>query len=167
MFKYPQPRQHTLETTILEGLAPKYHLLRKIDNYIDFLNSFAIKSAICIATTTATRWLILCCCLKMLFIDYLFGAHSERQLVREVQVNITYRCFFGLSLTDKIIDASYSQSTMPPSVFGKRAVLRMPNNYTGIVMRVIADCVGQRAVFIGSGVPEYEEDSAVFAGANF
>jgi IS5 family transposase len=42
----------------------------------------------------------------MLFIGYLFGVRSERQLVREVQVNVAYRWFLGLSLTDKIIDAS-------------------------------------------------------------
>jgi IS5 family transposase len=42
----------------------------------------------------------------MLFIGYLFGVRSERQLVRDVQVNVAYRWFLGLSLTDKIIDAS-------------------------------------------------------------
>jgi transposase len=28
----------------------------------------------------------------MLFIGYLFGIRSERQLVREIQVNVAYRC---------------------------------------------------------------------------
>jgi transposase len=42
----------------------------------------------------------------MMLIGYLFGVRSERQLVREVQVNVAYRWFLGLSPTDKIIDAS-------------------------------------------------------------
>ena len=38
-------------------------------------------------------------------------ARSERQLVREVQVNVAYRWFLGLGLTDKVIDAStFSQN---------------------------------------------------------
>ena len=42
----------------------------------------------------------------MLFIGYLFGGRSERQLVREIEVNVAYRWFLGLRLTDKVPDAS-------------------------------------------------------------
>ncbi len=37
---------------------------------------------------------------------YLYGIRSERQLVKEVQVNVAYRWFIGFSLTDKTPDAS-------------------------------------------------------------
>ena len=48
---------------------------------------------------------------KMLFIGYLFGIRSERQLVKEIQVNVAYRWFLGMRLTDKVIDAStFSQN---------------------------------------------------------
>ena len=43
---------------------------------------------------------------KMLFIGYLFGIRSERQLVREIEVNVAYRWFLGFGLQDKIPDAS-------------------------------------------------------------
>ncbi|MBC3809776.1 transposase, partial [Undibacterium seohonense] len=43
---------------------------------------------------------------KMLFIGYLFGIRSERQIVREIEVNVAYRWFLGLRMTDKIPDAS-------------------------------------------------------------
>jgi hypothetical protein len=43
---------------------------------------------------------------KMLFIGYLFGVRSERRLVREIEVNVAYRWFLGLRLTDKVPDAS-------------------------------------------------------------
>ena len=42
---------------------------------------------------------------KMLFIGYLFGVRSERQLIREIQVNVAYRWFLGLGLTGKVFDA--------------------------------------------------------------
>jgi transposase len=42
----------------------------------------------------------------MLFIGYFFGLRNKWQLMREVQVNVAYRWFLGLSLTDKIIDVS-------------------------------------------------------------
>ena len=43
---------------------------------------------------------------KMLFIGYLFGVRSERQLVRDIQVNVAYRWFLGLGLRDKVPDTS-------------------------------------------------------------
>jgi len=43
---------------------------------------------------------------KALFIGYLFGVRSERQLVREIEVNVAYRWFLGLKLTDPVFDAS-------------------------------------------------------------
>ncbi|WP_051007687.1 IS1182 family transposase, partial [Thalassospira profundimaris] len=39
-------------------------------------------------------------------IGYLFGVRSERQLVREIEVNVAYRWFLQLKLTDKVFDAS-------------------------------------------------------------
>lgn len=43
---------------------------------------------------------------KMLFIGYLFGVRSERQLIRKIQVNVAYHWFLDLSLTGKVPDAS-------------------------------------------------------------
>ena len=43
---------------------------------------------------------------KALFLGYLFGVRSERQLVREIEVNVAYRWFLRLRLTDGVFDAS-------------------------------------------------------------
>jgi len=40
----------------------------------------------------------------MIFIGYLYGIRSERQLEREIQTNIAYRWFLGLNLTDRVPD---------------------------------------------------------------
>lgn len=39
---------------------------------------------------------------KMMFIGYFYGIRSERQLAKEIETNIAYRWFLGLSLSDKV-----------------------------------------------------------------
>ena len=44
--------------------------------------------------------------IRMLIVGYVFAIRSERALCREVQVNLAYRWFCGLSIEDKIPDHS-------------------------------------------------------------
>ena len=44
--------------------------------------------------------------IRMLVIGYVFAIRSERGLCRDVQVNLAYRWFCGLSIEDKIPDHS-------------------------------------------------------------
>jgi len=44
--------------------------------------------------------------IRMLIVGYVFAIRSERALCREVQVNLAYRWFCGLSIKDKIPDHS-------------------------------------------------------------
>ena len=44
--------------------------------------------------------------LRMLILGYVFAIRSERALCREVQVNLAYRWFCGLSIEDRIADHS-------------------------------------------------------------
>ncbi len=89
----------------LESLVPEDHLLRHIDAFIDFeFIRDKVRHLYCIDNgRPATDPVVL---FKLLFIGYLYGIRSERQLVKEVQVNVAYRWFLGFSLTDKIPDAS-------------------------------------------------------------
>ena len=93
------------EFVSLESLVPQDHLLRKIDKYIDFsfINEL-VKDLYCHDNgRPAVDPKVL---VKILLLGYLFGIRSERQIIREVQVNVAYRWFLGYGLTDKIIDAS-------------------------------------------------------------
>lgn len=110
MLKPPIPHQHRLEMVTLEELVPADHLLRLIDRYIPF--DFIREATTHLYSADNGRPAIDPVQLfKMLFIGYLFGIRSERQLVREIQVNVAYRWFLGLSLTDRVIDAStFSQN---------------------------------------------------------
>lgn len=97
--------QQKIELVCIEDLVPQEHILRLIDTYIDF--SFIrelTKDLYCLDNgRPAVDPVIL---FKMLFIGYLFGIRSERQLVRDIEVNVAYRWFLGFSLTDKIPDHS-------------------------------------------------------------
>lgn len=105
MLKEPGAHQHALEMVTLESLVPEDHLLRRIDAFIDFeFIRDKVRPLYCVDNgRPATDPVVL---FKLLFIGYLYGIRSERQLVKEVQVNVAYRWFLGFSLTDKIPDAS-------------------------------------------------------------
>lgn len=105
MLKEQDSNQVSLEFVSIEELVPRDHLLRKIDKVIDF--SFIrekVKDLYCADNgRPAVDPVVL---FKMLFIGYLYGIRSERQLIRDIQVNVAYRWFLGYGLTAKIPDAS-------------------------------------------------------------
>ena len=105
MLKERPQTQSQLEFVCIDELVPKDHLLRKIESTIDF--SFIhdlVKDYYC--DNNGRPALDPTLMFKLMFIGYLFGVRSERQLIREIQVNVAYRWFLGLGLTDKIPDAS-------------------------------------------------------------
>lgn len=105
MLKERPQTQSQLEFVCIDELVPKDHLLRKVEAKVDF--SFIhdlVKDYYC--DNNGRPALDPTLMFKLLFIGYLFGVRSERQLIREVQVNTAYRWFLGLGLTDKIPDAS-------------------------------------------------------------
>lgn len=89
----------------LEGLVPKDHLLRKIDAVIDFSFIHDRVSGLYCADNGRPA-LDPTLMFKALFLGYLFGIRSERQLVREIEVNVAYRWFLRLKLTQTVFDAS-------------------------------------------------------------
>jgi transposase len=105
MLKSPSPEQTALEIVTLEALVPKDHLLRRIDAVIDF--SFIhdlVAPLYCLDNGRPALDPTLM--FKALFVGYLFGVRSERRLVQEIAVNVAYRWFLRLKLTDEVFDAS-------------------------------------------------------------
>lgn len=87
----------------IEALVPEDHLLRKIDKHVDF--SFIYDKVRPYYSADNGRPSIDPVMLfKMLFIGYLYGIRSERQLELEVNGNVYYRWFLGLGITDKVPD---------------------------------------------------------------
>lgn len=105
MLKKPSAYQSELEMVSIESLVPRDHLLRKIDAVLDF--SFIHDRVSSLYSPDNGRPpLDPTLMFKALFIGYLFGVRSERQLVREIEVNVAYRWFLRLKLTDTVFDAS-------------------------------------------------------------
>jgi len=90
-----------MEFVSIDSLVPKDHLLRKIDLSIDFgFIREKVKGLYCPDNgRPGVDPVIL---FKMLFIGYFFGIRSERQLIREIEVNVAYRWFLGFGLQSKI-----------------------------------------------------------------
>ena len=110
MLREHDNKQIGMEFVCIEELVPQDHLLRKIERVIDFeFIRDKVKGLYCADNgRPAVDPVVL---FKMLFLGYLFGVRSERQLIREIQVNVAYRWFVGYGLTDKIPDAStFSQN---------------------------------------------------------
>ncbi len=101
MFQSRKERQNEMEIVTIEELVPENHLLRKIDQYIDF--SFIPEKVRPFYSEDNGRPsldpLVL---FKMMFIGYFYGIRSERELERQIQTNVAYRWFLGLNLTDAV-----------------------------------------------------------------
>ena len=105
MLKKKEAHQEELEMVTLSSLVPSDHLLRKIDAVIDF-SFIHDRVAHLYCANNGRPALDPVMLFKMLFIGYLFGVRSERQLMREIEVNVAYRWFLHLRLSDKVPDAS-------------------------------------------------------------
>lgn len=110
MLKPATPIQTELEMVTLESLVPQDHLLRLIDQHLSF-NFIRAECESLYCPNNGRPALDPVMLFKMLFVGYLFGVRSERRLVKEIEVNVAYRWFVGLRLTDPVPDAStFSQN---------------------------------------------------------
>lgn len=90
MLRERPPTQSALEFVCIDELVPQDHLLRKIDRVIDF--SFLhelVQGYYC--PNNSRPALDPTLMFKLLFIGYLYGIRSERQLIRDVQMNVAGR----------------------------------------------------------------------------
>lgn len=105
MLKSPSAEQTALEIVTVEELVPNDHLLRRIDAVVDF--SFIHElAAPYYCSDNGRPALDPTLMFKALFVGYLFGIRSERRLIEEIRVNVAYRWFLRLKLTDNVFDAS-------------------------------------------------------------
>lgn len=102
--------QGEMEFVSIEELVPQEHLVRKIEAAIDFRFIYEkVEGLYCLDNGRPSIDPVVL--FKMLMLGYLFGIRSERQLVREIEVNLAYRWFLGFGLRDKIAHHSvFSQN---------------------------------------------------------
>ncbi len=116
-----------LEMVTLDSLVPAGHLLRKIEATVDFSFIHELVAPL-YCPDNGRPALDPTLMFKALFIGYLFGVRSERQLVREIEVNVAYRWFLRMRLTDPVFDAStlsqnrrrrYRDTTIAQEIFDR------------------------------------------------
>ncbi len=92
--------QQELETVFIDQLVPEDHLLRKIAAILD--TEFIREETAQLYSDRGRPAIDPVVIFKMLLLSYLFGIRSERRVVQEIQVNVAYRWFLGLKLTDPV-----------------------------------------------------------------
>ncbi len=134
----------------MESMIPENHLLRKINKLVDFSFIYEIASGYYAKKGRPSIDPVLL--IKMLLIGYLYGIKSERRLEQEVNLNIAYRWFCGLNLSDRVPDHStFSQN--------RRRRFRDNGFFKAIFIEIVKLCVdnglvdGQCVVCDGSFLP--------------
>jgi transposase len=83
----------------IEDLVPSEHLLRKIENAIDF--SFIrdeVKDLYCLDNGRPSIDPVVL--FKLCIVNYMYGLNSMRRTIRECEVNMAYRWFLGYDLLE-------------------------------------------------------------------
>ena len=104
MFQKRDSSQSQMEFVCIENLVPPDHLLRKVEKHIKF--SFIYEKTRDLYSDIGRPCLDVVVLFKMMLIGYLYGIRSERRLEQEIRMNIGYRWFLGLGLSDPVPDHS-------------------------------------------------------------
>ena len=88
----------------LEDHVPQDHLLRSIDRFVDLgsIRNYLADFYSHTGRPSVDPELLI----RMLLVGYCFGIRSERRLCEEVHLNLAYRWFCRLDLTDRVPDHS-------------------------------------------------------------
>ncbi len=121
----------------IEDHVPPDHLLRAMDRFVD-LGDMRRHLAPFYSTTgrpSADPELMI----RMLIVGYAFGIRSERRLCEEVHLNLAYRWFCRLDLTDPVPD----HSTFSKNRHGR---FRDSDLFRQLFESVVARCIGEGLV---------------------
>ncbi|MBC1760874.1 transposase, partial [Listeria ivanovii] len=98
--KHQQQARNQLVAISLDDLVPEDHLVRKVDNVINF--DFIYPLVEHTYSHTGRPSVDLVVLIKLVLIQYLFGIRSMRQTIKEVETNMAYRWFLGYDFNQKI-----------------------------------------------------------------
>ena len=84
----------------IDDLVPKNHLVREIDAAIPFNFNYPIVGST--YSNYDRLYIDLVVLIKLVFIQYLFGIRSMRQVMKVVETNAAYSCFLCYSFENSI-----------------------------------------------------------------
>ena len=109
-----------IEFTSLEELVPEDHLVRKLENAIDWSFIYElVEDSYCEDNGRPSLDPVIL--IKLAVIQFMFGIRSMRQTIQEIKVNMAYRWFLGLGLHDSVPHFS---------TFGKNYMRRFQKEYS-------------------------------------
>ncbi len=116
----------------LDAAVPEDHLVRKVGSLLDLSWVYAELAPYYseIGRPSVDPVLMI----RMLIVGYVFAIRSERQLCREVQVNLAYRWFCALGLEDAIPDHSVFSRA-------RKERFRESNIFRRVFERVVGSCI--------------------------
>ncbi|WP_078596301.1 IS1182 family transposase [Evansella clarkii] len=139
MLRPIREKQVELEMVSIDQLVPEDHMVRKIDEKIDFNFIYdRVKPFYCEDNGRPPIDPVML--FKMMLVGYFFGIRSERQLEKEIQTNVAYRWFLGLNLTDKVPHHStisfnrhkrFNDTTVFQDIFDDIVLLAAENGMVG------------------------------------
>ena len=88
----------------LDNLVPADHLVRKLDEFIDWSFINTLTDPLYSNTGRGRNDPVIL--FKMIFINKLFGINSMRKTCEEIKVNLVYRWFLGLSFEVQVTNHS-------------------------------------------------------------
>jgi len=129
----------------MDDLVPQDHILRLIDRSMDFSFIYdLVEEKYCLDNGRPSLDPVML--IKIQLIQYLFGIRSMRQTIKDIEVNVAYRWFLGLSMLDPVPHFT---------TFGKNYTRRFKDTdlYEQIFERVLRECmsagfVDNRTLFI-------------------
>lgn len=131
----------------MDDMVPKDHLLRRIEQSIDFNFIYdLVKERYCADNGRPSIDPVML--IKIQLIQCLYGIRSMRQTIKDIEVNVAYRWFLGLSMLDAVPHFT---------TFGKNYTRRFQGTdlYERIFERVLCECmncgfVDMSTIFIDS-----------------
>lgn len=127
--------RNQMEIIALDDMVPEDHLVRKIEQAIDFSFIYELVEDL-YCSDNGRPSIDPVVLIKIVFIQYLFGIKSMRKTIDEINTNVAYRWFLGYGFTDKVPHFS---------TFGKNYVRRFAdtNLFEQIFYRILREAMNK------------------------
>ena len=131
-------KREQIQMLCMDDLVPENHLLRMIDNAIDWTFIYDLvedKYSPDFGRPSMDPVMLI----KIPMIQYLYGIRSMRQTIREIEVNVAYRWFLGLGMLDPVPHFT---------TFGKNYTRRFKDTdlFEQIFQHILAECYKHKLV---------------------
>ena len=136
-----------IEFTSLDELVPEDHLVRKLENALDWSFIYEmVEDSYCEDNGRPSLDPVIL--IKLPVLQFMFGIRSMRQTIQEIKVNMAYRWFLGLGLHDAVPHFS---------TYGKNYMRRFKDSdlFERIFQKILKECmeaglVDESVVFVDS-----------------